>query len=139
MADMTTDPRRPGGDISGPGGPLDRHGVVLDTRDAVLLEHVNVALVEPYSDGEAKEPVLALKLEGRINKTDERADILYLFGEDGAAAITTEIMGLATRIGPAFASRFKDRLKEVIEASKPGRNDPCHCGSGKKFKRCCGA
>ncbi len=22
---------------------------------------------------------------------------------------------------------------------KPGRNDPCPCGSGKKFKRCCGA
>lgn len=20
---------------------------------------------------------------------------------------------------------------------KPGRNDPCPCGSGKKFKRCC--
>ncbi|MGB1822894.1 MAG: SEC-C metal-binding domain-containing protein [Acidimicrobiales bacterium] len=19
-----------------------------------------------------------------------------------------------------------------------GRNDPCHCGSGKKFKHCCG-
>ncbi|MBM3143169.1 MAG: hypothetical protein FJ005_09070 [Chloroflexi bacterium] len=22
---------------------------------------------------------------------------------------------------------------------KPGRNDPCPCGSGKKFKHCCGA
>jgi SEC-C motif-containing protein len=22
---------------------------------------------------------------------------------------------------------------------KPGRNDPCPCGSGKKFKKCCGA
>ncbi|MFZ4713270.1 MAG: YchJ family protein [Bacteriovoracaceae bacterium] len=22
---------------------------------------------------------------------------------------------------------------------KIGRNDPCHCGSGKKFKKCCGA
>jgi hypothetical protein len=22
-------------------------------------------------------------------------------------------------------------------AHKPGRNDPCPCGSGKKFKRCC--
>ncbi|HEY0874607.1 MAG TPA: SEC-C metal-binding domain-containing protein [Vicinamibacterales bacterium] len=22
-------------------------------------------------------------------------------------------------------------------ATKPGRNDPCHCGSGKKYKRCC--
>src|SRR5688500_13491506 len=21
--------------------------------------------------------------------------------------------------------------------AKPGRNDPCPCGSGKKFKRCC--
>lgn len=25
-----------------------------------------------------------------------------------------------------------------VEAS-PGRNDPCSCGSGRKFKRCCGA
>jgi SWIM/SEC-C metal-binding protein len=21
---------------------------------------------------------------------------------------------------------------------KVGRNDPCHCGSGKKYKKCCG-
>jgi tetratricopeptide (TPR) repeat protein len=21
--------------------------------------------------------------------------------------------------------------------AKPGRNDPCHCGSGKKYKKCC--
>jgi uncharacterized protein len=27
----------------------------------------------------------------------------------------------------------------VHEASKTGRNDPCPCGSGKKFKKCCGA
>jgi len=25
------------------------------------------------------------------------------------------------------------------DAPKLGRNDPCHCGSGKKFKRCHGA
>ncbi len=24
------------------------------------------------------------------------------------------------------------------DAPKPGRNDPCPCGSGKKYKRCCG-
>ncbi|MCI5052628.1 MAG: SEC-C domain-containing protein [Simkaniaceae bacterium] len=23
--------------------------------------------------------------------------------------------------------------------TKPGRNDPCPCGSGKKYKKCCGA
>lgn len=26
-----------------------------------------------------------------------------------------------------------------VAAAKPGRNDPCPCGSGKKFKKCCGA
>jgi len=25
------------------------------------------------------------------------------------------------------------------EGSKTGRNDPCPCGSGKKYKKCCGA
>ena len=25
----------------------------------------------------------------------------------------------------------------MARASKAGRNDPCPCGSGKKFKRCC--
>ena len=25
------------------------------------------------------------------------------------------------------------------EGPKPGRNDPCPCGSGRKYKKCCGA
>jgi hypothetical protein len=25
----------------------------------------------------------------------------------------------------------------VPPAALPGRNDPCHCGSGKKYKKCC--
>lgn len=25
-----------------------------------------------------------------------------------------------------------------LPAQKPGRNDPCPCGSGKKYKKCCG-
>ena len=33
------------------------------------------------------------------------------------------------------------RGMETIRRDEPkvGRNDPCHCGSGKKFKQCCGA
>jgi len=27
--------------------------------------------------------------------------------------------------------------KESVRTSKPGRNDPCPCGSGKKYKNCC--
>ena len=28
--------------------------------------------------------------------------------------------------------------RPVHKAKKPGRNDPCPCGSGKKYKKCCG-
>lgn len=28
---------------------------------------------------------------------------------------------------------------EIKTTRKPGRNGPCPCGSGRKFKRCCGA
>jgi uncharacterized protein YecA (UPF0149 family) len=31
------------------------------------------------------------------------------------------------------------KVKTIIrEAAKVGRNDPCPCGSGKKYKKCCG-
>ncbi len=28
---------------------------------------------------------------------------------------------------------------QVVKSEKTGRNDPCPCGSGKKYKKCCGA
>ncbi len=30
------------------------------------------------------------------------------------------------------------KLKPVVNDNKVGRNDPCPCGSGKKYKKCCG-
>ncbi len=31
-----------------------------------------------------------------------------------------------------------NRSKQVVKEDKIGRNDPCTCGSGKKYKKCCG-
>jgi hypothetical protein len=40
----------------------------------------------------------------------------------------------------AIEERKAEALSEVLsDLPKPGRNDPCHCGSGKKFKKCHGA
>jgi preprotein translocase subunit SecA len=36
------------------------------------------------------------------------------------------------------SSAPKSRSKPVSKAKTPGRNDPCPCGSGKKYKNCCG-
>ncbi len=38
-----------------------------------------------------------------------------------------------------YAGQVETRGRTVRrEAPKVGRNDPCPCGSGRKFKRCCG-
>ncbi|NDV23800.1 anaerobic sulfatase maturase [Desulfovibrio sp. JC022] len=37
------------------------------------------------------------------------------------------------------AMQANNRTPEKDSYNKPGRNQPCPCGSGKKFKRCCGA
>jgi hypothetical protein len=34
--------------------------------------------------------------------------------------------------------RFTHEPKTSVAPPKAGRNDPCPCGSGKKFKKCCG-
>lgn len=31
------------------------------------------------------------------------------------------------------------RSRTIVKGEKIGRNDPCPCGSGKKYKKCCGA
>lgn len=31
-----------------------------------------------------------------------------------------------------------NKSKQIIVGEKVGRNDPCPCGSGKKYKKCCG-
>jgi preprotein translocase subunit SecA len=34
----------------------------------------------------------------------------------------------------------QQQVQQIVRAGdKVGRNDPCPCGSGKKYKKCCGA
>jgi hypothetical protein len=105
------DPRKTGGNIAGPGGPHDRNAVILDTTNAVLLDSSDVCLMETAGGS----VVLAMLLEGRINKTTDRARNLYLLNEDGAAALVTELLALAHRIGPEFGERFTARIQHLID------------------------
>jgi hypothetical protein len=49
--------------------------------------------------------------------------------------------GIAARVraaAPAFRERAAGKAPDLTRrAAKIGRNDPCPCGSGKKYKRCC--
>jgi uncharacterized protein YecA (UPF0149 family) len=56
-----------------------------------------------------------------------------------AWADTTETRGdspIETRRKPAGAAP-RAPVSRAADGSKVGRNDPCPCGSGKKYKKCC--
>ncbi len=36
-------------------------------------------------------------------------------------------------------NKREDKYNQIAKNKKIGRNEPCYCGSGKKFKHCCGA
>ena len=59
------------------------------------------------------------------------AEADYLYGLSEWDAILTEEQRQSIR------KEYK-RSKTVIKEKTPGRNDPCPCGSGKKYKKCCG-
>jgi preprotein translocase subunit SecA len=40
--------------------------------------------------------------------------------------------------GPETRPPGEKQKTVVREGEKVGRNDPCPCGSGKKYKKCCG-
>ena len=49
-----------------------------------------------------------------------------------------KIANTMKEIGEALVRAVKDNKPEPIKAeNKIGPNEPCHCGSGKKYKKCC--
>ena len=64
-----------------------------------------------------------------LNMLDASAE--WLYGLNQWEEILTA--GERARIKKDF-----NRSKIVVKEKKVGRNEPCTCGSGKKFKKCCG-
>ena len=54
-------------------------------------------------------------------------------GSSGASDIGTSVYGRSAK-----PEARKEPVRKTA-AEKVGRNDPCPCGSGKKYKKCCGA
>jgi len=64
-----------------------------------------------------------------FNMLGAEADYLY--------SISAWDKVLSTEKREEIIKEFK-KSKTVVKEKEPGRNDPCPCGSGKKYKKCCG-
>ncbi|MEG2259475.1 MAG: SEC-C metal-binding domain-containing protein, partial [Oscillospiraceae bacterium] len=87
-----------------------------------------------------KNPVIEYRIEG-YNMFDEMVDAIR---EDTAKMVLTAELVMAskevkkTAEGAAESGSDGSMQNMPVKKKKIGPNDPCPCGSGKKYKKCCG-
>ena len=119
--------------------------VLLSCVDHRWMDHIDA--MDRLRDGIGlraygqHDPVVEYKLEG----FDMFDDMVRLIREDTLirlyhAQIRQNIQRqqVARPAEARLAGQENDRPKTVKVGAKVGRNEPCPCGSGKKYKNCCG-
>jgi uncharacterized protein len=101
---------------------------------------------EPPRDPDAAEMLdSALQDIVALAEDDTGAPALSMYAEDGPPSVSNERLdALASAIWAVYELRqlwrsMGPRVAPLRKAAEPGRNDPCPCGSGKKYKKCHGA
>ena len=98
-----------------------------------FLDGINDSLVEPNPIEEMEEDtVVSLKFDKEKlykNMVDAKADWLYELPQWKEIYSEEELKRLY---------KEQKESRTVRKEKKIGRNDPCPCGSGKKYKKCCG-
>lgn len=103
------------------------------TQMVGVLDGINDSLIEPNPIEEMSEDtVVKLPIDKEklyMNMVDAKAEWLYNLPE------WEDIFPADVR-----KSLYLKQKKSgtIVKEKKIGRNDPCPCGSGKKYKQCCG-
>ena len=98
-------------------------------RDRELAQWMDEALegIEALTDDDLDPPSLSTQADDDAPSVSQQR--LDTYGTALWAAY--DLREIARTLGP--------RVTPQRKTEQPGRNDPCHCGSGKKFKKCHGA
>ena len=127
----------------------------VDSKKMKTLK-AKIREVEKKSEAYSKSPEIE-KIDGILSNimkdTEvERAETSYAFqyfnylkqfNIDFETKETVKVDIAPINIRPERYNAYKDNKKKdsqrTASGKKVGRNDPCPCGSGKKYKKCCGA
>jgi hypothetical protein len=133
----------------------------LDDPDLAIRRHAiwgigqlgisrEAARLKPFFDVEELRPdaifnyalslpseVTRARIRGLLDKIEEAANGLTTAETDLVQMALDQRLALKG-LKPVFVEE-EEPAAPAAAAVKAGRNDPCPCGSGKKFKKCCGA
>ncbi len=117
-------------------GELERV-VLLKTVDAKWMDHIDAMDALRRGIGlrglGQRDPVIAYREEG-AEMFDDMVNRIHT----ETAAILMKLQVEKREGAPVRLNQQIAAAKKSVSTSKPGRNDPCPCGSGKKYKHCCG-
>lgn len=80
-----------------------------------------------------------------LTEDDTGPAAISMMGEDAAPSVSkSRVQAFGDAIWAVYDlhdvwASIGPRVQQIRKAPEPGRNDPCPCGSGKKFKKCHGA
>ena len=121
--------------------------ILLENVDRKWMDHLEAMDTLKESIGlnayAQRDPVAMYRLEGGDmfdNMSEEiKEDTVRGVLSVVPAAASGERRQVATVTGVGANAKSKASRTPIKKATKIGRNDPCPCGSGKKYKKCCGA
>lgn len=99
---------------------------------------------EPSDKKAAKWHDVSLQAVVALTEDDAGEPELSPFSDDGPPSMSTDrLNAFADAVWSVYDLReiwrgIGPRVETLRRADVPGRNDPCYCGSGKKYKKCHG-
>ena len=120
--------------------------ILLQNVDKKWMEHLdNMDELKEYiglNSYAQRDPVAMYRIEGADlfdqMISDIREDTVRQVLSVVPRVQSTERVQVAKPTSEGFAGGEKI-VRKPVRTTKVGRNDPCPCGSGKKYKKCCGA
>ena len=111
-----------------------------DFERAIMLKVVDSKWTEHIDAMDALRKGIGLRAVGQRDPVISYANEGFEMFEAMIASIQRDIvyMVLKMEIRKEQVSRPIKIVRQVGADKEPGRNDPCPCGSGKKYKNCCG-
>jgi uncharacterized protein len=107
-----------------------------------LIRHADKPIGQDWGRGFARGVALRQASWLRLwTVMDEAIELLKLAGDDLNEDEREEIVWFAGSTLREIAAFWmaQQTPRRPVKAAKVGRNDPCPCGSGKKWKKCCSA
>ena len=118
---------------------FDMFDEMLDSIRTQVMSRVFKVRVQRSPEAQAQRKIMAERMQQKMNAQHSEAQSISQVQQRNAQTAMSGESARRQAQNSVMQSRTQSSTVTVRRSSpKVGRNDPCPCGSGKKYKQCCG-